>query len=139
MFISSILSFIVLIASITSGGGAGNWFMRWLIRISELTKGVFTFGVDEDQYFKGTIILLIGVISIIINYFSKIFPAKLNFLILPLISIFLVLLFGVIFPIFSQNRGSMEEGLAIALYMGTAIVFQIIFSLVVSLKSILKR
>lgn len=135
VFVSSIFVYIVLLASLSSDGG----IKSWLVRIIELTTNIFTLKFIEDPYFIITIVLLVGVTSVIINYFSEIFPTRLNFLILPIVSVLLVLLFGIILPFFSVDSGSMGEGLAMALYMGLAIVFQVIFSLIISFRRIFKK
>lgn len=136
IFILSIFVYIILVTLLFSGFNVKNWF----IIISGLTTSIFTLKF-EDPSSVGAVIFLVGVTASIINYFSKIFPPKLNFLILPIISILLVFLFAIIpyslFPL--EERGGMGAGLAMALYMGTAIIFQIIFSFIISIKIILKK
>lgn len=85
----------------------------------------------ENSFEIGALILLVGIPAIVINYLSKIFPIKYNFIILPIISFPLVFLLAIIHAINFEDTSDMK-GLAMALYIGTSIIFLIIFSLVIS-------
>lgn len=95
--------------------------------------------IFENSFEIGALILLVGLPSVIINYFSKkITPKKYNFILLPIISLPLVFFFSVIHGIFFEDTSDMK-GLALALYIAMSFIFLVIFSLIMSLFRLHKK
>lgn len=104
----------------------------WFEIIGNLFREFLTLEIFKNKFFLGILIFLVGMPAVIINYFSKKLTRKLNFIILPIFAIALVLIFSFIHVLFFKDSGDMK-GLALAIYMGMAIIFQIIFSITVSI------
>lgn len=105
---------------------------------SNLFKDFLTLEIFNEKFFVGVLIFLVGVHAIFINYLSKKIMRKINFVFLPIFAIVLVLFFSFIHAIFYEDGGDME-GFALAIYMGGAIILQIIFSIIISIFRIFKN
>lgn len=127
LFIFAILIFIIGIPFIFSGFDIAALF----IVLQNIFNDIFTLEISENSFEIGALILLVGIPTVIINYLSKIFSSKFNFILLPIISFLLVFLLGIIHMIIFKDTSDMK-GLAIAVYSGASIIFLVIFSLIIS-------
>ncbi len=134
VFILAIFTYIVLTSLLISGLSSNS-----LLIIKDFIVNLFTLRIFDEERFIGIIILLVGMPAIIINYLSKIISIKLNFFILPIISILLLFIFSIIYLIFFKFEESMDFGLGMILYLGTALIFQIFFSLTISFLRLFKK
>ena len=127
LLIFVILIFLIIIPFVFSGFKISIPLMIF----QGLFKDFYTLEILDASFEISALILLVGIPSIIINHFSKIFPRNVNFMALPAISLLLVFVFGMAHMIIFIDTSDMK-GLASAIYMVASFIFLIIFSMVIS-------
>ena len=134
LLIFVILIFLIIIPFVFSGFKISIPLMIF----QGLFKDFYTLEILDASFEISALILLVGIPSIIINHFSKIFPRNVNFMALPAISLLLVFVFGMAHMIIFIDTSDMK-GLASAIYMVASFIFLIIFSMVISFTRLYRK